>query len=92
MKILKTKAINFYNGILLLFFIGIIAGCASSLSLDEKPGAMLWAENCGRCHNERPPTSLSDSEWDLAVFHMRTRANLTSIEAERITDFLKSSN
>ncbi len=77
---------------LIVLFISIVIGCASDLSNSEKPGALLWGENCGRCHNVRPPSSLTDSEWDVAVLHMRTRANLTEDEAEKIVVSLKAGN
>ena len=79
-----------------LFLAGLLLagaiGCASSMPIKQKPGAMLWGENCGRCHNVRTPADYSDAQWDVAVMHMRTRANLTAIEAQRIVEFLKSSN
>ena len=54
------------------------------------PGAKLWAENCIRCHNLRPPESLSDSQWEVVVHHMRVRANLTADEHRAILAFLKN--
>lgn len=54
-----------------------------------KSGAMLWSENCSRCHAAPPPGSFSDREWEAAMKHMRIRAGLTAGEAERITDFLQ---
>ena len=77
---------------LIVSFIAIVVGCASSMSISDKPGALLWGENCGRCHNVRPPSSLTDSEWDVAVLHMRTRANLTEDESNKIVAFLKAGN
>ena len=58
----------------------------------EKSGSQLWGENCQRCHNIRSPGEFSDAQWDLAVRHMRIRANLTAEEASKIAAFLKSSN
>jgi hypothetical protein len=29
----------------------------------EKSGAELWADNCGRCHNIRPPDEFSGAQW-----------------------------
>ncbi|MBI3462213.1 MAG: cytochrome c [Planctomycetes bacterium] len=55
-------------------------------------GAQLWAENCARCHNDRPATSYSDAEWDVAMHHMRVRANLTGEEHRKIVEFLKAAN
>jgi len=57
-----------------------------------RKGPQLWAQSCMRCHNFRSPKSLSDREWDIAVHHMRVRANLTAEEAEAILIFLKSAN
>ena len=61
-------------------------------SASPKGGAQLWSENCGRCHNFRPPQYYSDAQWDVSVHHMRLRANLTGDEARTITKFLQSSN
>jgi hypothetical protein len=58
----------------------------------SKGGAQLWAENCGRCHNIRSPSSYSDMQWDVAVHDMRVRANLTGEEQRKILEFLKSAN
>jgi len=55
-----------------------------------KSGAQLWAENCVRCHNIRSPGSLSPVQWDVAMMHMRARANLTPEEHKKILEFLKS--
>lgn len=87
-KIFFTKMFSIS---LIIVFITIVIGFASSVASD-KPGAMLWGENCGRCHNMRPPSSLSDEQWDVAVLHMRTRANLTEEEAKKIVEFLKTAN
>jgi len=57
-----------------------------------KSGSELWAQNCRRCHNFRSPSEYSDAQWDVAMFHMRVRANLTGAEHESIRQFLKSSN
>ncbi len=89
---MKNKISKILFVSLVVLFISIVIGCASDLSNSEKPGALLWGENCGRCHNVRPPSSLTDSEWDVAVLHMRTRANLTEDEAEKIVVFLKAGN
>jgi hypothetical protein len=55
-----------------------------------KSGAQLWAENCNRCHNIRSPSSLSPAQWEVALMHMRVRANLTPEEHKKILEFLKS--
>lgn len=57
-----------------------------------KAGAQLWVENCFLCHNSRPPSWYSDGEWEVAMHHMRVRANLTAEEHEKILEFLKAGN
>jgi hypothetical protein len=64
---------------------------ATEASSDEG-GAQLWAANCSRCHNIRPPQSFSDAQWQTIVHHMRLRANLTGEETRKITEFLQSSD
>lgn len=95
------------SGAALLSITGLfLAGCNSATTMSEgkmttaqrtdsaivKGGAQLWAENCSRCHNIRSPSIYSDAEWDLAMHHMRIRANLTAEESNKILEFLKSAN
>jgi len=78
---------------LLLGLIGLAAmfGCAGTQGA-AKPGALLWGENCGSCHNIRTPASQTDEHWEVVGMHMRARANLTSEEAGKIVEFLQMSN
>ena len=62
---------------------------AASTGHVEKGGAQLWAENCQRCHNTRSPSSYNDAQWEVAMMHMRVRANLTPEEHKKILEFLK---
>jgi len=55
-------------------------------------GAKLWAQTCGHCHNIRSPNSYSDAQWDVALLHMRVRANLTAEEHKAILAFLKTAH
>lgn len=55
-------------------------------------GAQLWTQNCGHCHNLRSPDSYSDAQWEVAMLHMRVRANLTAEEHEKILAFLKTAH
>ena len=55
-------------------------------------GALLWSQNCVRCHNLRNPRERSDREWDVIVHHMRVRGNLTAEEHRLILAFLQSAN
>lgn len=82
----------------------LIAGMlavASGASAQDKPkvdraafarGARAWSENCGRCHNIRSASELSDEEWAVSVTHMRVRANIPGNVARDIIEFLKASN
>lgn len=89
----KTRAVLAAGGVFLAMVGATLAapGCQSTAP-DAKSGNQLWAENCGRCHNVRSPTSYSDAEWDVAMHHMRVRANLTAEEYRKILEFLKASN
>lgn len=58
----------------------------------EKSGAVLWGENCGRCHNAPDPTAFSDLQWEAIGTHMRIRAGITTEETQKIVTFLKQSN
>jgi len=75
----------------------LVIGCATtgqSLTFGGetgKSGAQLWADNCQRCHNARSPGSLSPVQWEVAMMHMRVRANLTPEEHKKILEFLKQS-
>ncbi|HEV2717109.1 MAG TPA: hypothetical protein VGU64_17725 [Terriglobales bacterium] len=65
------------------------AGGAAANGVPEKSGAQLWADNCQRCHNTRSPSSYNDAQWEVAMMHMRVRANLTPEEHKKILEFLK---
>jgi len=71
-------------------------GCATAphetASVKESNGSQLWAQNCARCHNSRSPSSYSDAQWDVAMLHMRVRANLTPTEHKAILEFLRAGN
>ena len=77
-----------------------IGGCSTNsgtssratASVAKTSGATLWAQNCGHCHNIRSPDSYSDAQWDVAMLHMRVRANLTADEHKQILAFLKSAH
>ncbi len=92
----KSKNKSSWKGLITVIavsgFLAILTSCAGNTPLKQQPGAQLWGDNCIRCHNIRPPANLTDEQWEVAVMHMRTRANLTALEAERIVEFLKASN
>ena len=55
-------------------------------------GASAWANNCNRCHNVIDPKSLSDSQWEVVLTHMRLRAGIDGRLAQDILKFLQASN
>lgn len=55
-------------------------------------GAMLWADNCARCHNMRDPKEFRDDQWRVIVMHMRVRAGFTGQDARDMLSFLQASN
>jgi cytochrome c5 len=73
---------------------GPAAGESPQAAAEPAPpgGAQLWAENCSRCHNLRPPQSYDDAQWQTVVHHMRLRANLDGSEAKLIAEFLQASH
>lgn len=91
MKFIKKYMVNLILG-LGFFAVLTIVGCASTTDIVDRSGAQLWGENCARCHNIRPPQSLTDAQWEIAGMHMRTRANLSGIVTRKIIEFLKTAN
>ncbi|MEQ9221248.1 MAG: hypothetical protein RLO17_24555 [Cyclobacteriaceae bacterium] len=58
----------------------------------QKSGVQIWAESCIRCHNTASPATFSDVEWEVALTHMKLRAQLTQLEAQKVLEFMKSAN
>ncbi len=65
------------------------AGLGQTSSSAPAGGAELWADNCARCHNMRPPDQYSSKEWGIIMIHMRVRAGLTGEEGQAIRAFLE---
>lgn len=91
-QIKKTYKLATFIAVLVILLSIFWVGCAGNPPIAQQSGAQLWGDNCIRCHNVRPPTNLTDEQWEVAVTHMRTRANLTATETEKILEFLKLSN
>ena len=91
MKKNRNKIIS--TSIFILLGIALfIAGCAATKPIAEKPGALLWGENCVRCHNAPSPSAFTDTQWEAIGKHMRVRANLTEEEVNKIVEFLSMAN
>ncbi len=82
---------------------GILAACTASSgkaptsegvsqATSAPSGAEIWADTCARCHTFRDPATLNDSQWDVAMMHMRVRAKLNGADARAVLKFLQSSN
>jgi hypothetical protein len=82
--------------LLFLGFVGTsifsISSCKTSAAVKEKTGAVLWSENCSRCHYSPDPEDYNDAQWEVIVMHMRVRTGLTEEESQKITKFLQDSN
>ncbi|HKJ45012.1 MAG TPA: hypothetical protein VJ991_04205 [Balneolales bacterium] len=104
MKIKKTGLLDLVLVLLVMVisFVIISCGTGKKVSKDdmgdlgvmnvEKSGAVLWGENCGRCHNAPDPRAFSDLQWETLGKHMRIRAGLTADETQKIINFLQQSN
>jgi cytochrome c5 len=107
MRALNKMTLRFVPCALALAAALVVSGCAGDRppvgagastqpalksSVAQASGAQLWSDNCMRCHNLRGPETYSSTQWELAVHHMRLRANLTGEETDKITAFLKSAN
>jgi hypothetical protein len=57
-----------------------------------KLGAKLWPVYCAQCHNARPGSEFSPTQWDVIMMHMRTQANLPANDARAMTEYLKRSH
>jgi mono/diheme cytochrome c family protein len=57
-----------------------------------KQGAKLWPVYCAQCHNARPGSEFSPTQWDVIMMHMRTQANLPAKDARALTEYLKRSH
>jgi mono/diheme cytochrome c family protein len=83
-------------GLTILAMVALLAGPAT-VQAQVNPvligeGAQVWANNCGRCHNIRPPTERTDAQWTIILMHMRARANLTRHQAEAVLAYLQATN
>ena len=79
-------AIVFVFSTLLIFSMN---SCAVSEKVKAKSGAVLWSENCMRCHNTPSPNTFSSEQWETIGMHMQTRALLTNDERDKIVKFLQ---
>ena len=64
----------------------------SGKSTSDLGGAELWAQTCNHCHNLRSPATYGPVQWEVALYDMRVRANLTGEEQRKILEFMKAAS
>jgi mono/diheme cytochrome c family protein len=79
---------------LLLLTLTVVASPASAEEAegDMSRGAKFYSDNCGRCHNARPPTEHRDRDWSIVMIHMRMIAGIPGRQARDIEAFLRAAN
>jgi mono/diheme cytochrome c family protein len=78
----------------LTLVLGLVSrGFAGEPTLDERrlfvEGAKLWPVYCAQCHNARPGSEFSPSQWDAITMHMRTQSIMPAKNINAIREFLK---
>ena len=71
--------------------IGLVAQSCVSTKVAAMSGSELWSNNCGRCHNAPGSSVYTAEQWEVLGQHMRMRAHITAMDAQKITEFLQSS-
>jgi len=52
-------------------------------------GAQLWPVYCAQCHNARPGSQFSPTQWDSITMHMRTQSIMPAKNMRAIKEFLE---
>jgi mono/diheme cytochrome c family protein len=52
-------------------------------------GAKLWPVYCAQCHNARPGSQFSPTQWDAITMHMRTQSIMPAKDMRAIKEFLQ---
>ena len=81
---------------LLTFTFGLaiaLAAAAHAFAAEQRKlfveGATLWPVYCAQCHNARPGSQFSPSQWDTITMHMRTQSIMPAKDIRAIKEFLK---
>jgi mono/diheme cytochrome c family protein len=88
MRILLTFAF----GLVIAFAVAAHAFAAEQTAEQRKlfvEGATLWPVYCAQCHNARPGSQFSPSQWDTITMHMRTQSIMPAKNMRAIKEFLK---
>lgn len=86
------KLKNFIIPLLLMAAMYTMYACKTTSAVKEKSGAVLWSENCSRCHYAPEPEDYNDAQWEVINMHMQVRTSLTLEETEKITKYLQEAN
>lgn len=76
----------------LILATGVAPAMAGEVNGDVGRGARFFSDNCGRCHNARPPVEHRPREWSVVIVHMRVAARLPGAQARDIEAFLRASS
>lgn len=88
---MKKSKIIFIILVVISAFISVTS-CKVNQEIADKSGAVLWSENCSRCHYSPAPDDYNDAQWEVIGMHMQVRTNLNNKEAQKIIQFLQESN
>jgi mono/diheme cytochrome c family protein len=82
----------------IVLFAVVLAECTPVTAAEEQSpenrqllveGARLWPVYCAQCHNARPGSQFSPSQWDAITMHMKTLSNMPAKDMRAIKGFLK---
>lgn len=86
----RIHGIRFFLGMFGIGLIIAISACTTTSPIVKNAsGAQLWAMKCQTCHNAPPPDQFNPQQWNVIIAHMKTYANLTQPEQDKIVAFLK---
>jgi mono/diheme cytochrome c family protein len=93
MRIKAAPAVSLLTvALLLLTWIGVVLAATTPTPEQRKlfvEGAKLWPVYCAQCHNARPGSQFSPSQWDTITMHMRTQSIMPAKDMRAIKEFLK---
>lgn len=79
--------------IIIIFMLMLIVSCQPKQEFsEESPGKKLFTTSCQSCHILPKPSMRTDIEWPALVAEYGEKAKLTSIEIEKITEYLIRNN
>jgi mono/diheme cytochrome c family protein len=93
MRIKAAPAVRLLTvALILLTWIGVVLATTAQTPEQRQlfvEGAKLWPVYCAQCHNARPGSQFSPSQWDTITMHMRTQSIMPAKDMRAIKEFLK---